>query len=464
MAIALALALIAIAFVPMVLEARRGLFEPFNPKNAFVAYLALQLGISGLVTLMTGRAAPINLDPASHYAAYVRALLVANAGLFAFLFGYYFQRSASVRLPSPWRATWISSRVAPLAILYGVVAISTFAILLRNNGGLSAFLAQRETFRAGGLIGQGYLIFPAMALGPLAVFIVLADMARRQPLTLGRRIALLSVFGLSLVPGFLLGFRSAFLLPAVQLLVLWHFAVRRLSPKLLIVSVAALGVVFTLYGISRQVPAGLPASDAFRIASDAIRVDPELITGVVSRSKGTETVAVIVHRLDQTGKFEYGWRGVVEAATILIPGRLWPGKPTPLGVRFTTYFFGDAFAESRSDYLTESWSGISPTAVGELYWHFGLVGVITGLFFLGMVTKLAYGTFVRHHTNPAVQVTYVIVFTTIAMFAEAIQGYVNTLVMFVVALAGTFTLLSIRFARPAPSTEPMRSGRLRASV
>ena len=118
----------------------------------------------------------------------------------------------------------------------------------------------------------------------------------------------------------------------------------------------------------------------------------------------------------------------------------------PSSQRFTTYFFGESLALSRG-YDLEVWGGISATVVGELYWHFGLIGVLVGLFFLGRIANATYCTLQKNLSSPSVIIIYAITFTTFAMFAEAIQGYFNSLVMYVALLFLTFSFLNFNKRR-----------------
>ena len=69
------------AAAPMLLEARRGEFSVFNPKNGFIAYYVVQLGLSALVTLANGSNPEIGLDLATNRGVYEDALLLSIGGL-----------------------------------------------------------------------------------------------------------------------------------------------------------------------------------------------------------------------------------------------------------------------------------------------------------------------------------------------------------------------------------------------
>jgi hypothetical protein len=180
---------------------------------------------------------------------------------------------------------------------------------------------------------------------------------------------------------------------------------------------------------------------------------------VVSRSKGTEVLAAVVHKLGETGDYEFGWRGLIEAFTIVVPKTLWADKPLPSGQRFTTYFFSSDLSFSRGADL-DVWGGISPTVVGELYWNFGVGGVLVGLFLFGRLARLAFNTLRSHPGNPSIVILYAIFLTLFVLSAEAIQGNFNTLVMHVPVILFTWWLLTSGRARRGRRPVPLASGAL----
>lgn len=432
--------MIVIGIVPMMWEMYRGRFDFFNLKTPFIIYYLLQLAISGLVTLLTGRTSEIGLDPVSNLRRYEEAFAVSLMGLFLFQFGYYTQSARTIKIPVLLGIPWIRSRYRWIAAMFLTLGIGAFLLLLQINGGFAEFIANREAFRAGGLVGQGIFIFPAtslMALGALIYFL-----GNVQSSTTRRGIVKsIFVLMIALLPAFFVGFRSALMLPVLQFMVSWHYAYRKIQVGKLIISLVLIVTAFTLYGISREVLPGITISSS--VIVDAVVKNPELAYAVVSRSKGTEVVASVINKLDQTGAYELGWRSLIETATIVIPKLLWEGKPQASSVRFTTYFFAEDMQLSRG-YDQDEWGGISPTVVGELYWHFGWLGVAIGLYFLGRLARVVYSTLQRNRKNSSVLIIYAIFYTSFAMFPEAIQGYANGLVINGFVIVVTLFMLTMR--------------------
>lgn len=432
--------MIVIGIAPMMWEVYRGRFDFFNLKNPFIIYYLIQLAISGLVTLLSGRPSEIGLDPVSYSHTYEEAIAISLIGLILFQLGYYTQSARSIKIPVLLGIPWIGNRYRWVVVMFLALGVGAFLIFLQMNGGLAEFLENREAYRAGGLVGQGVVTFPSTSLMSLAALIYFVGNVQSSATRRGivKSILLLMIV---LIPAFFMGFRSALLLPVLQFMVCWHYAYRKIQARKLIILLVMIATAFTVYGISRDIPPGVTISPSVLV--EAAVENPELAYAVVSRSKGTEVVASVINKLEQTGEYELGWRSLIENATIVIPRLLWEEKPQATSVRFTTYFFADDLRFSRG-YDLGDWGGISPTVVGELYWHFGWLGVVIGLYFLGRLAKVAYSTLQQHRTNASVLIIYAIFYTSFAMFAEAIQGYANGLVMYGFVIISTLLMLTTR--------------------
>ena len=252
-------------------------------------------------------------------------------------------------------------------------------------------------------------------------------------------ISLILLF-ISILPAFLMGFRGLIILPFLEFLVIFNYNFNKISFKKILPIGTVIIFLFTGYGIVRELPSNVNIN--YDILSDLVIKNPEILYTVVSRSKGTEVLASELKKLDETNDFDYGYKSFIEALTIFIPGKLWDGKPQPSSVRYTTYFFGDDLAFSRG-IKQETWGGISPTIIGEFYWHFGLFGVIIGMFLFGYIFSKIYLTFIRNKNKQFILFIYAELFPMLIMMAEAVQGYLNTLVLYFFTWYLLFFLLRI---------------------
>jgi hypothetical protein len=419
----------------MVREALRGRFDPFNLKNPFIVYFIVQFGATGLITLATAKHSEMGLDPTIYLRVYTNALLLSVVGLSFFQFGYYSQPNRSLKLFRLVKNYWKGNRFFLISSIYFVIGFISFAIFISINDGLNEFLVNRGSWRSEKIQGQGFLIFPATGL---LVVSFLVYFIGKIKLGTPNRIKLLFFLGLTLFPAWIFGFRSLFVLPIVQVMVVWNYGYKKISSAKLFIVFSVLVVVFTGYGITRNLPIGFTKQQII----EAVYNNPELAYMVISRVKGVEVVTTVMEKIERTKQHDLFVKGIYEAFTIPIPGRLWPGKPEPSSIRFGTYFFGSMLEEARG-YEQEVWGGISPTAVGELYWHGGWLGVVIGLYFLGRIGKIAFCTLQKHKAIPSVLLIYAIFYTSYAMFAEAFQGYINGLVLYGLVIIPTLFVLTV---------------------
>jgi hypothetical protein len=111
---------------------------------------------------------------------------------------------------------------------------------------------------------------------------------------------------------------------------------------------------------------------------------------------------------------------LLEALTIYVPASIWPNKPLPLSVQF-----------SRNIFQVDG--GVSPTIVGEGYWHAGLIGVLVLAFVAGLL-HLYYRSIQRHAvTSPSYALLMLSLFPSLVMMAESFQGYFNGLILIGIA-------------------------------
>jgi hypothetical protein len=99
---------------------------------------------------------------------------------------------------------------------------------------------------------------------------------------------------------------------------------------------------------------------------------------------------------------------------MFIPRILWPDKPVVSRAGWFTYYLG--LSESPASATT----GTGQSAQGELYWNFGLAGVVIGMFFIGSLLgglwRLA-GT--DPHRKPVRMMLYVLTTVEMQMLVEA---------------------------------------------
>ena len=111
------------------------------------------------------------------------------------------------------------------------------------------------------------------------------------------------------------------------------------------------------------------------------------------------------------------------AAYAFVPRLLWPDKPNVSRGAWFTMYLGASYREA------ESTSSTGITAVGELYWNFGLPGVVIGMLGIG----LGYGLLWRMAgENPVYEPLHMILYIMVAIggmidMPEAVTVYAGIL-------------------------------------
>ena len=104
--------------------------------------------------------------------------------------------------------------------------------------------------------------------------------------------------------------------------------------------------------------------------------DRNPIYSYLSRSFDAIAVSYLATQVDNYG-FRYG-ETMLYLIYALVPRLFWPEKPTVTQSAWFSYYLGFAPSPEKSTV------SVGITAAGELYWNFGIVGVILGMFIVGL--------------------------------------------------------------------------------
>ena len=412
--------IVCLALVPLLCEASQKVLDPFNPRNLFLFSFSLQFGFYPLVILAGGERLPL-----LNYAAesgiekyYVYAQVLAVLGLISFLLGYSTRLAERmVRfLPSP-RPLDIQRAKRSIWILF-IVGYLGMAVFLLKQGGLREFLNNREIWRAEGIPGSGLFLIsvdlwlPAAALLPMILLTKCNEPWRKT----GRRLGFLCI---CLIPVLFLGFRSLIIIPVLQGVAVLHYRRKRISVSAFVWVAVLLSVFMTVYGVSRSVHGN--ASELLAAVGPQ-----EALDYVFFRSPGTDLVATILSNHPDR-HFEYGLKGAIESATIVIPRGVWPGKPVSWGERFTTTFFGDYLY--MTGIVQEVYGGVNCTAIGYFYLQCGWISVVIGMFLLGMGVKTIYSYGVRFAGSNTAFLLFILLWPVPLIMVDAPQNAFNQIVI-----------------------------------
>jgi oligosaccharide repeat unit polymerase len=325
--------------------------------------------------------------------AKVRGLeILSLLGIYA---GFWlFRGPANIsRIPNPFTNT----RTLRL-LLASFIGLATLVLIyfVAWRGGLVHHLTSLGRGRFRELAGTG-MIMVAIDLGAIALYVWLA--ARPQDI---KSPLFLACLPLVLAGQFISnGSRSEAL--KVPMIVGLVWAVRRqkipwkmaaIIAPLLFVSIGLLGAIRTSSW------SGDTASDAFHSASWSESL-AKAQAEIAVRQSGSAQVPIVARGFALSGGPLMG-ETYLAAVVAAIPRSMWEGKPRGGGSFYAQLFFGSS-REGLSIPL-------SPTV--EMYWNFGLFGVVILSMLYGKLIRVAYQLFARRYPNPFAIVFYVLFVTT----------------------------------------------------
>ena len=406
-------------------ECKKKVFNLFNPKYVFELYYILILPLSNfLVSFFDIQETDVRVSNISRNFDQFRISIYILLGFFCFVVG---AQSVSRFRFNRWRILdkpWKRSRVKPLIFALIVIGYGCFFLMVRRNGGLSAFLENIQTFRNTGLIGQGFLLYPATDLLTMC-FIIYMVTRNKENHSVMSKIKFFFFLLVCIFPSLLTGFRGKALCAVFEVVAIHYMYERKISLTKLVIIGFFFVFAFTAYGILREMTSSTSVT-----ASSLIKEKPELVYSALLRIKGGEVLGVVINQLDITHDYQFGYKTIIEALTIIIPHAIWPGKPEAKSIVFSETFFG----------LN---GGVSPSIITELYWDFGIVGITLGMLFFGMMFTLIYNTVTAKEANSS-KVLFSGLFFIGFMFAESISGTLNGLVTYIIFFVIVINLLTIK--------------------
>lgn len=384
----------------------------WSPPFLFLFYLSLQILFSQVVLELFSTLIQNHHVPRLNRSQTQTALLLTSCGVLSFVVGLFINsKSRALKLPSV--QVHYMAGFPTILLVFG--CFSVFLYFIEGFGGLTNYFEQRQTFRSEGIRGNGFLlVIPTTMLSLVLLrWISFSTIWRNYDLVITLQTAFI-VF-LMLVPPLIIGFRGQVLIPLLQLFYLrLMISTVKLKPSgvgLLIF----VGLTFTSYGIYRQwhevVPTG---TDLFGGLFLMIMARPELFFDVFLRVRGADTIGAIIETYD-VDNFIYIFPSIFESISIWIPSQIW-NKPEPIISNMNMLVFGIE-------------GGISPTVIGELYLHGGVVAVVIGMFIFGVVGNILWREVLRCRIKQKTSVGLSLCCVLYVLSSEVIQGYLNLLVL-----------------------------------
>ncbi len=358
------------------------------------------------------------LSPLTSSADIVRLGFYILVAQFVFVSTIYLAGARLVARPAT-TMIWPRFRINVVCAAILLLGYVAFLALIFMNGGFAAFAETREAWRTSGVGGQGWVLFPATTLPAIAMCALLVTNRDQFAGKIGL-LRLLLLYVVVVFPASQLGFRALIFLPLLQVGYFYHLFIRRVPTSYIISGSFALIAVFTLYGMQREVPYQASHGSYLDYLEYIYVIRPDITYTAVLRSMGADIVQRVVDHMQTFGGYVLFYPALTEALTIPIPSSLWPDKPFPLTVQFSLDIFGIN-------------GGVSPTIVGEGYWHGGFIGIVAMMIIVGLLH--AYCRTLQHQAedNPGSALLMLSIYPSLLMMAETFQGYFNGIILIVIA-------------------------------
>jgi len=366
----LSIVFIAVALGPFALNGRWGVADWFEIIYCLSGAYVLNFALRGIYDVFVGP----TFGVFEYQDALVQAQLFSLIGFVCMLIGYYLPATHSLArmLPIPeWRWS-VSSGFARDVLLYSVGVVARLVLQMQPVSVAFEYY----------LVALSQLTSFALAIAVMYGFV--APVGR-----LKWRVFAAAVLPLQLVYAFVWSpNKLALIEPVYLMLVCSHYLRKRLRLWVLgLLVLTATVVIFPMMAQYRSESPELKTMARLNLTIENLTGEEQdaygdLVLGsVMRRSHLLDSVAVVIKYASvphwTTGLRDY----VLIPAYAFVPRAVWPDKPIESAVSFGRKYFG----------LTGDTSiGISNP--GELYANLGFVGVVVGMFCLGILYRVCYAS------------------------------------------------------------------------
>lgn len=293
--------------------------------------------------------------------------------------------------------TRLNNTPALRAVLLGLFAVSTLALILfvYSRGGLGEHLTSLGRGRFRELSESGaVIVLTDLALIALYLWIASRPADIRSPLFLA---CLATVTVGQFVAT---GSRGSALMVPLLVGLIWSLRRQRIPWKIALIVIPFMFVSLGLLSAIRTSSwTGSTAGEAWRTTGWAESLEIAQIE--IAERRATSAQVPIVERGFALSDGPMFGRTYIAAAAALVPRPLWEDKPRGPDSIYAQMFIGE----------TKEGTAIPVSATVEMYWNFGLVGVVLLSIVYGALVRIAYHYYWRRYPDPFAIVFYSIFLT-----------------------------------------------------
>ena len=379
--------------LPILFRRDYDLFEPLTA--VFFLYLfGAPIKLCYIATV--GEASPYIAERLLNWgplADMIPGLAVALAGIVSLVIGYWLPSRSNgfQRLLFPNLNRWSGKRLHVVCLLlFGFSLVCFIAFMVTAGVSLSNISAKRfteggEATGAARVFSYKYYLYRLAGFSKFATYLSFAWLMHHKRFRHWVSLLFIAMVAQSIMLSIVMSSRAGIALLLIDLLVIGYYLNgRRINlVKTSLVSgfaiVAVMGVLSvranydqTIFQVVEKTMAGRDLMDITKTA--------HIINAVPSKMEY------------RNGEMLYGW------ATALIPRSMWPDKP--MWMERGPYILRNVYNSKNRV------AGVPPGYIAELYWNFGLLGVLIGMGILGYFIRTVYVCFVPLSQNPVSVLIY----------------------------------------------------------
>jgi oligosaccharide repeat unit polymerase len=323
-------------------------------------------------------------------------------------------------------------------IMIGLIGLSLLVLIifLRDRGGINEHLTSLGGGRFKELSQYGAVIV-SINLGALALYVWIATNPSeiKSPIFLAALAAVAAAMFLSN------GTRGGALEILMIVGLIWALRRQQIPWKIALVLIPFMFVSIGLLGAVRTSSwSGSTAGKAFENAnwSESFALAEK---EVQVRNATSAPVPVVARGFDLTGGLLLG-RSYVGAVAAFIPRTIWPDKPRGVGSLYAQLFLG----------ASKSGTTIPVSPEAEMYWNFGIPGVILLSIVYGAMLRGAYNLYWRHYPSGFATILYVLFITKFQFSSDKLIILEQRIVL--LTLCYTVLVMLVPKDRPWASRHP----------